>query len=364
MRWIAVATGAIILAAVTHVNIEAGSGYGTPVSWLMLSVAGGVGVSAFVFGYAWNSNRRWLAAGLVLAVAVGEFFNLTATAERLVAGREASQAPLRAGQDALEAAAKRVVEAKAGHEKAKVATSKRLDDAKTSKAAADKPWSSEGDAHGCVSNCRQLLQKAVEDAAAEVAAARAELTQATRKAEGEMQAAQAALTAIDAAARRRRRWLTGSGCRRGPRPIPLRARQRCCQRAGVPPHRLRRAPGRPVVVIVEQMVDARAGPLAAKQAARKATKRLRSAARDHARRFGMARLCPSDGAMTLSRIRLAYQDWADAEEGGPLPDAAIAPALAQMFAEAGIEVDMDENGRHIVIGVALKEQETRAIGPM
>jgi hypothetical protein len=73
----------------------------------------------------------------------------------------------------------------------------------------------------------------------------------------------------------------------------------------------------------------------------------------------MARLCPGDGATALSRIRLAYRDWATGEEGGPLPDAEIAPALAEMFAKAGIEVDKDGKGKPVVIGVTLKEAVAR-----
>src|SRR5262245_51617440 len=69
----AIATGAIILTAVTHVNIAARVGYGSAQACLLLAVAAGVGVSAFVVGHAWNGNRRWLAVGLVLVVAMGEF---------------------------------------------------------------------------------------------------------------------------------------------------------------------------------------------------------------------------------------------------------------------------------------------------
>ena len=69
----------------------------------------------------------------------------------------------------------------------------------------------------------------------------------------------------------------------------------------------------------------------------------------------MARLCPGDGATELGRIRLAYRDWATSEEGGPLPDAEIAPALAEMFAKAGIEVDKGEDGKPVMIGVTIKE---------
>ena len=50
MRAIAIATGAIILGAVMHVNIDHGVGYGSAQAWLMLAVA--VGVAAFVVGHA------------------------------------------------------------------------------------------------------------------------------------------------------------------------------------------------------------------------------------------------------------------------------------------------------------------------
>jgi hypothetical protein len=356
VRAVAIATGAIILAAVTHVNIETGSGYGTPHAWLMLAIAAGVGVSAFVTGHAWDSDRRWLAAGLVVAVAVGEFFNLTATAERLVAGREASQAPLRADQEALDAAAKRVADARAAYDKAKTATSRRLEKAESAKTAADKAVIDKSAERGCASNCKQLLQKAVDDAAVEVDAARGELTQAARKAEGELQAAQAALSAI----------------KPPPSATPL------ADRLGLPPWLLdlfhsalgsvaanglaflliafgaHRA--RPVVEIIEPVREAAPTPQEPhRKTQRKVAKRLPSPAKDHAARFGMARLRPADGATPLSRIRLAYRDWATAEEGGPLPDAEIAPALAEMFAKVGIEVDKGADGKPVVIGVALKD---------
>jgi hypothetical protein len=38
--------------------------------------------------------------------------------------------------------------------------------------------------------------------------------------------------------------------------------------------------------------------------------------------------------------------------------------LAEMFARARIDVDKDENGKPIVIGVALKEPESRALVPV
>jgi hypothetical protein len=358
VRAIAIATGAMILAAVTHVNIEAGTAYGTPASFLMLAVAVGVGVSAFVVGHAWDSNRRWLAAGLVLAVAVGEFFNLTATAERLVAGREASQAFLRAGEKRLADARQRVLEAKLAVEATK--TSARLKAAQEAKIAADKAIADSAAQMGCRRECRVLLEGAAAVANAEVTAAREALKAGAASANAELKAAETAL----------------AGIAPPPSATPL------ADRLGLPPwfldlfhsalgsiaanglaflliafgaHRTR-----PVVEIVQSAPEPEPAPQETRRPARKATRRLPSPAKDHATRFGMARLCPGDGATDLRQIRLAYRTWATGEEGGPLPDAEIAPALAEMFAKAGIEVDRGDDGKPVVIGVAIKRVAAEA----
>ncbi len=355
MRGVAIAVGAAILAAVTHVNIEAGPGYGTPHSYLTLAIAAGVGVSAFVFGHAWDSNRRWLAVALVLAVGIGEAFNLTATAERLVAGREALQAPLRDDQKAWEDAVKRVADAKAAHEKAKATTtSKRLDDATAAKVAADQAVVDKSAERGCRENCRHLLQKAVDDAALEVAAARDDLAQAVRKTEAGLQSAQSAMKTA----------------KMPPSPTPL------ADRLGLPAwllDLLHSALGSiaanglaflliafgahrpaPVVQIIEP-----AEPQPVPEPKRLARKKIKDlpTAKDHAARFGAARLSAGDGATELSHIRLEYRKWAVREKDGPLPDAEIAPALAELFAKAGIEIDKSETGKPIAIGVTIKPNQ-------
>ena len=111
---------------------------------------------------------------------------------------------------------------------------------------------------------------------------------------------------------------------------------------------------RPVVEIVAAMPDQEPASQAQSRASRNASNALSIPAKDHATRFGIARLCPGNGATALSRIRLGYRDWAAEEKGGPLPDAEIAPALAEMFANAGIEMATGEDGKPVVIGVALK----------
>jgi hypothetical protein len=352
-RGVAIVAGVLILAAVTHVNIEAGNGYGSPLSYMMLAVAAGVGVAALVFGHAWESDRRWLAAGLVLAVIAGEAFNLTATAERLIAGREALQAPLRAGQQALDEAVKRVADAKTAHERTKATnTSRRLDAANLAKAAADEAVIEKSAERGCREHCRHLLQRAVDDAALEVAAAREELAQAVRKTEADLLSAQAALKSTRAPAS----------------PTPL------ADRLGLPAWALDlfhsglgsiAANGlaflliafgahRPAaaVQIIEPLPEPMREP---RRSPRKQPKRLPTA-KEHAARFGVARLCAGEGATELGRIRLEYRKWANTEADGPLADAEIAPALAEMFAKAGIEIETGETGKPMAIGVSLKGQ--------
>jgi hypothetical protein len=156
-RVCAAISGCAILAAVTHANVQAGPGYGSAQGWLMLAVAAGVGVSAFVTGRMWGSNRRWLAVGLVLAVAAGEAFTLVGTAERLIAAREATQAPLKAQASAVEKAATRLATAEAA------------------KRTADAAVRSEAAKPGCKAHCAAMLGQAATDAQAEMVAARTAL---------------------------------------------------------------------------------------------------------------------------------------------------------------------------------------------
>src|SRR5262245_56454433 len=93
-RILAVAVGALILAAVTHVQIIATGGYGTPHSYVTLAVALGVSFASVFATMAWDSGRRLLAPLFVVTILAGEAFNLLATAERLIVSRDAAQKPL------------------------------------------------------------------------------------------------------------------------------------------------------------------------------------------------------------------------------------------------------------------------------
>jgi hypothetical protein len=157
MRIASAVAGLAVLSAITHVNIASGPGYGSAQSTLMLAVAAGVAASALATGAMWQAKRRWLALGLVLAMAAGEVFTLIGTAERLIAAREAAQAPLKARAAERESAAERVAKAEAALAKAEATVA------------------SEASQPGCRTNCARLLQAAVNSAGVEVKAARAAL---------------------------------------------------------------------------------------------------------------------------------------------------------------------------------------------
>jgi hypothetical protein len=194
LRGIAFVVGLALLSATAHATITTTGGYGTAHSFITMTVAAGVGVSAIVAGSIWTT-RRGLALWLVLAIIAGEAFGLLSTAERLVASREAAQAPLRALAERYAKAAQRVSDAAAALASAPT-TSLRLERALSRKDAADKAASEKAAERGCRENCRQLLQGQVDDAGQEVAAARAELATNEATQTREFSVATAELAAI------------------------------------------------------------------------------------------------------------------------------------------------------------------------
>jgi hypothetical protein len=201
LTWRAAAglAGCGILSAVAWTNIKATGGLGTEHSYVVLAVAAGVAVGSVLSGLAWSAKRKVLAVLLVGCIGSGELFGLAQTAQRLVAAAEAMQAPLREHAIVHAAAVKRVADAKAAVD-ALPATSPRLDKAEAAKKAADAAVVGKAAEMGCRRECRALLDKAVDDAAAEVAAARAELSASGPKARGELEAARVALAGMTAPA--------------------------------------------------------------------------------------------------------------------------------------------------------------------
>jgi hypothetical protein len=173
LRALAIAVGLGLLAATAHIAIAQSGGYGTPHSFIVLAVAAGVGVGALTISVAWSDRRRGLALAILVALLCGEAWGLLATGERIIAGREQMQAPLR-DQAAQHRAA---VAALAAAESMKPvpADRSRLLAAERRKQLADDAARSAATDRNCRDNCRLLLQAAVDAAFAEVTAARHEM---------------------------------------------------------------------------------------------------------------------------------------------------------------------------------------------
>ena len=274
------------------------------------------------------------------------------TAERLVASREAAQAPLREAEQAHANAVQRVTEALAVLE-ARPTTSPRLDAALAAKAAADAAVVGKSAERGCAINCRTLLQAQVDSALREVAAARAEMATATERAALELADARAALAALKAPTS----------------PTPL------ADRLGAAPW-------------VIDLIAAALGSMAANglgcgliafaghghregvgalEPGGQEPLRLAKAVpvEEHAAQFALDALSPSRrGAADLLAIHQAYRRWC-AEKGiDPLPVAEIGAALAQLLGEAGITLE-ERAGKRVAVGIGVKtHMKRKALGHM
>lgn len=353
-RGVAIVVGVAILAAVTHVTVVSTGGYGTPHSFVAIAIAAGVGVGAVFVGMAWK-NRRWAVAfGLLVSIVAGEAFGLSQTADRLVAGSDAKQAPLREYAQ-VHARAKADVDA-AEKEVEKASTSARLRAAEVAKTKADQAVTDSAKEMGCRANCRELLQRAVDDAAREVAAARADLVAAKEAAERKLERTKQALrdmkapvsstpladvTGVAPWAVDLGQALLGS----------IGANGLACFLLMFGAHGTHRQPE----TITLEPTEIRPKSV---DAPRQPKLNVSRSVRDHAARFALDRLTPNGSGVDLVAIRDAYRAWSQAQRDR-YSDAEIAKALADLFQEAGIPV-AEQDGRLIALGVSLKTS-SRAI---
>jgi hypothetical protein len=354
--------GVLILGAIAHVTVMATGGYGTPHSYLTMAIAVGVACASICSGMSWSADRRRLAVWLVITIIAGEGYNIIASAERIIAGREDLQAPLRKGNEDYAKAVRRVEDAQRAVDRAPT-TSERLHKAQATKAAADAAVIQKSDARGCRENCRQLLQAQVDEAAKEVAAAQADLATARDRAEGELTAARTALANLKAPQSA----------------TPL------ADRLGIPAwiidlltsvlgsiaanglaagllifgthHRTHRVEvvtplpvepiSEPIVPVIEKLPP-RAKPKTPRP--RSNGKGKGTAIEQHTAKFAVECLKPG-GEVDLLAIRDRYGAWCPAERR--LPPAKIGQALAKLFSQTGIAI-ADRNGRLVAIGISLK----------
>lgn len=197
LRGVALVVGLAILGATAHVTIAHTGGYGSAAAVLVLAVAGGVGIAALVIGAASAAGRRALARFLVVTIIAGEAFGFLSTAERIVASRDAAQAPLIEAAHVIDNAKARVTAAEAALRDVPT-TSPRLTKAEASKAAADKARIDNSTARTCLDNCTKLLEGNAASAGIEVKAARDEVAALKAAAEAELKAARTALLHLKA----------------------------------------------------------------------------------------------------------------------------------------------------------------------
>lgn len=368
-RAIAILLGAILLAASAHVTIEATGGYGTAHSYVTMAVAAGVAGGSIFGGMAWSAGRQLLTASFVVCIVAGEVFGFLQTANRLVAGSEATQAPLREHSEAYAKAAERLKVAKAAVDRLPT-SSPRLEKAEAAKKAADAAVVAKAAEKGCAANCRQLLQGQADAAGVEVAAAREALGRSNEKARGELSEARAALT----------------GMKPPESPTPL------ADRTGIPAwllelfgagfgalaanglacclmifggHHHRRAPH--VEVITPEPAVTAKPPIATPARKRKSARRSKAGhemtAEDRAAQFALECLKPQ-GEADVDIIEARYASWcAGRPRDKHLPPRQFGQALAVLLKETGITVE-ERDGRLIAVGISLKEPEGRALVPV
>jgi hypothetical protein len=357
-RILAIVAGALLLAAVAHVNVMATGGYGTPQSWVTLAVAFGVACAAICSGMAWSAGRWQLAIAIVISIVAGEAYGLISTAERLIVSREAAQAPLREGQREHAKAVQRVAAAQRAVANAPT-TSKRLEDAKNAKAEADQAVIDKSAERGCRENCRQLLQAQVDAAAVEVTSAQAALDAAKVKAEGELITARTALASIKAP-----QSATPLADRIGVSAWIIDLLQSalgsiaanglaCCLLLFGAHHPVQR---------VEIVTPRRAPQKTPGDFEASPTHGSGDELKQHAAKFAVECLRPDpDGEVDLLALRDQYGAWCPADRR--VSAAKIGRALADLFKGAGIPI-ATRNGKLVAIGVTLRQPDGAQLLPL
>jgi hypothetical protein len=168
-RLFAVLAGLLILGCATWAVIDSAKLAGAHAA-LVSSLAIGTAVGAFVM-----ARSNWM-AGLAIALAVvcGEGYGMLMTAERIVAMREAAQAPARRMAEQQTKVKERLTAAEAALA-AMPAASPRLEAAIVAKGEADRAAINKAAEKSCSENCRKLLEAAVASARIELDDARREI---------------------------------------------------------------------------------------------------------------------------------------------------------------------------------------------
>ena len=364
MRWLAIIVGALIIGAATHVTIEATGGYGADHAPLAVAIACGVIVGAICVGRAF-AERRWiLGAFITVALLSGEAWAMLSTAERIIAGREKAAEPARDLEKQRAAAQARLDAANAAPEP----SAARLEAALQAKARTDASIAADASKKTCAANCKELLSKAANDAAAEVTAARRELDAAKQDREKRIAAAAAALEAVPPAKSEApladrlglEAWaldliaaalasLSANGLGAGLIAYGAHGThgRKSAARAADAPAAPAKADKAPLTIEAEFTATQEAKGKPALVLPLPAPKDPKQ----QAAKFGLECLQPDVAALTpLGDVQTAYFDWCAAAQTPPLPTAKIAAALAALFADSGLDV-VEQDGRLFVRGI-------------
>lgn len=175
-------------------TVWATGGYSQDHAPLVIASALALAFGSCCIGIAKSEGRTGVFWALILTIVALESWAVLTTGERIVIQRDAAAEPAR-----LLAAQRREAEKRLDNARNAVpTTSARLEAAIKGKATADESVVSEASKKGCASNCRQLLTKAVDDAARELTEARTELDNMRTAAFSKVSAAEAALGALPA----------------------------------------------------------------------------------------------------------------------------------------------------------------------
>lgn len=349
LRAIAVVVALCLLGATAHAVITHAGGYGTPHAYTTIALAAGVAVGALTIGAAWDQGRRLLAVVLCIALACGEAFGLLSTAERLVAQRDAMQAPVADAHAQRAAAAKQLAKAEA--ELVAVSRSDRVQRAEAAKTEADRAAVAKSAERGCVANCRALLEQQVKSAEAELSAARAEVAQRVATANANIATARAALAGLKAPAS-----VTPLADRLGVAGWSLdliaaalgslAANGLAAALLVFAAHRRSIDTASPVAPVAAE------GGTTHHFAPRQPLPVLNIA--EHAARFGVECLTPKEGGKaSLEAIKARYLAWCSELGVSAVADGQIGKALADLFAAVGLRA-IEQDGRIFVVGIEIK----------
>jgi hypothetical protein len=368
LRCSAILVGLALLGATAHVTVSSTGGYGSTHAVLTLAIAAGVGIGSLAIGRAWSDRRVALSLGIALALLCGEAFGLIGTAERLIAQREAAQAPARTNDGKRTKAAERMNAAETAI--AAVPTgSARLTAALTAKTAADRAASDKATDRGCLVNCRQLLEQQVIAAASEVTAARGELAALKHEASTELATARLALTGIAepvsgtplADRLGLAPWILdlitatfGSIAANGLGGLLLAFSAHRPARV-VSEATIAAAPARVVLAPIPTMKDVTppAHPAELITASVPALAGALPNVIDHVDQFAVAAIAAKPrGRASLGDVHAAYLAWCKAEGIAPVAAGDFAEAIGSLVKAAGIKVTMAKRGP-VLIGVSI-----------